>query len=84
VGQNIFLSYNTRPFEYGHFTTQGIKTTVIQTQAKLSYLLLPNLNLRVELGYVQRFEKNPIGYELKNPYIFFGIKTSFWNSYNDF
>jgi len=84
VGQNIFLSYNTRPFEYGHFTTQGIKTTVIQTQAKLSYLLLPNLNLRVELGYVQRFEKNPIGYELKNPYLFFGIKTSFWNSYNDF
>jgi len=84
VGQNIFLSYNTRPSEYGHFTTQGIKTTVTQTQIKVTYLLVPKLNMRFELGYIQRSQKNSIGYELQNPYVFFGFKTSFWNTYNDF
>ncbi len=84
VGQNIFMSYTKRPFEYGHTTAQGVKTTIMQSQVKLTYFIIPDLNMRLELGYIQRAEENTMGYVLQNPYIFVGFKTSFWNVYNDF
>jgi hypothetical protein len=84
VGQNIFLSYTTRAFDYGNRTTQGVKTNVLQSQIKFTYFIVPNMNMRLEIGYIQRSEKNDQGYSLQNPYLFFGFKTSFWNSYNDF
>jgi hypothetical protein len=84
IGQNIFLSYNTRPYEYGHRTTQGVKTTLLQSQLKFTYFIIPDMNMRLELGYIQRSEKNTQGYELQNPFLFLGFKTSFWNSYRDF
>jgi hypothetical protein len=84
VGQNIFLSYATRPFEYGNYTTQGVRTQVMQSQLKFTYFIIPDMNMRLELGYIQRSEKNDKGYLLENPYLFVAFKTSFWNSYRDF
>ena len=84
VGQNIFLSYTTHPKEYGNTIGQGVKTTFIQSDLRLTYFLVPQMNLRVELGYIQRSFKDARGYELQNPYIYFGIKTSFWNFYRDY
>lgn len=84
MGQNIFLSYNSRPYDFGHRTSQGIKTTVLQSQLKFTYYLIPDMNMRVEIGYIQRSEKNVQGYLLQNPFLFIGFKTSFWNSYRDF
>jgi hypothetical protein len=84
LGQNIFLSYTTRPYEYGHKTTQGIKTNFAQSDLRLTFFLVPRMNLRLELGYIQRSEKNAMGYELEDPFIYFGLKTSFWNFYRDF
>ncbi len=83
LGQNIFKSYITRPYEFGHKTTQGDKHTLMQSDIKLTYYLIPNLNARVELGYIQRSEKSAMGYQLENPYFYLGFKTSFWNIYND-
>jgi hypothetical protein len=84
VGQNIFQSYTTRPFEYGHFTGQGVQNHILQGSLKLTYYLIPDMNLRMELGYLQRAEKNSQGYVLQNPFIYFGIKSSFWNTYKDY
>jgi hypothetical protein len=84
LGQNIYLSYTTRPYEYGHKTTQGIKTNILQSSIKLSYYLIPKMNMRLELGYIQRSEKNDLGYVLQNPFFYLGFKTSFWNNYRDF
>lgn len=84
VGNNIFLSYTTRPFEYGHSIGQGIKTTFLQNDLKFTFFILPQMNLRMELGYIQRAEKDERGYELQNPYIYLGLKTSFWNFYRDY
>ncbi|HRD37011.1 MAG TPA: hypothetical protein PLC65_00130 [Bacteroidia bacterium] len=84
LGQNIFLPYTTRPFEYGHRTTQGIKTILLQSDIRLTYFVLPQMNLRLELGYIQRSESTDKGYQLQNPYIYFGIKTSVWNFYRDY
>ncbi len=84
VGQNIFLSYITRTSDYGNFTTQGIKTNLLQSQIKFTYYIIPDMNMRIELGYIQRSEKNTQQYVLENPFIFIGFKTSFWNSYRDY
>jgi hypothetical protein len=84
VGQNIFLSYTSRPFEYGHYTTQGIKTTLLQSQFKFTWFIVPDMNMRLELGYIQRSEKNSRNYILENPFFYLGFKTSFWNIYRDF
>jgi hypothetical protein len=83
MGQNIFLSYTTRPYEYGHKTTQGDRHQILQSDIRLTYYIIPNLNARLELGYIQRSEKSNDGYELQNPYVFIGFKTSFWNIYTD-
>ncbi len=84
VGQNIFISYNIRSGEYGHKTTQGVKTTILQSNLKFTYYLVPDMNMRLELGYIQRSEKNSLGYEVQNPFFYLGFKTSFWNIYRDF
>ena len=84
VGQNIFLSYTTRPYEYGHKTTQGVKNTFMQSDIRLTCFIVPQMNLRLELGYIQRSQSDTRGVELQNPYIYFAVKTSFWNFYRDY
>lgn len=84
LGQNIFLSYTSRPYEYGHKTTQGNKTQLLQSDVKWTYYLIPQLNLRVELGYIQRSVKDDMGYLLQSPFFYLGIKTSMHPFYRDF
>jgi len=84
VGQNIFLSYNTRPSEYGHYTTQGLRTQIIQSEVRFTWFIVPALNLRLETGWIQRGEENNRNYSLQNPYLYLGIKSSIWNSYKDY
>lgn len=84
LGQNIFLSYTTRPYEYGHKTTQGNKTQILQSDIKLTYYLFPYLNLRLELGYIQRSMLDDLKNELQSPYFYFGLKTSMHQFYRDY
>jgi len=84
VGQNIFLSYNTRPFDYGHYTTQGVRTQVMQSELRFTWFIIPELNLRLETAWIQRAEENNKNYKLQNPYLFIAIKSSLWNSYKDY
>lgn len=84
MGQNIFLSYTTRPYEYGHYTAQGVQNNYYHLDLKCSYFLIPDMNLRVEAGIMQRVQNNIEKYELQDPYIYFGIKSGFWNTYRDY
>ena len=84
VGQNIFLSYLSRPYDFGHYTGQGIKTTLLQGDFKVTYLLFPSINMRAELGYIQRSLSNERGFMRQTPYIFFGIRTGLYNRYRDY
>lgn len=84
VGQNIFLSYTSHPKEFGNVTTQGVKTKFLQSDIRVTYLIVPQMNLRMELGYIQRSERNSKGYVLQDPYFYLGIKTSIWNFYRDY
>lgn len=84
LGQNMFLSYTTRPAEYGHYIGQGDKAQILQCDVRLTYFILPQANLRAEIGYVQRSEKTKSKYELQNPFFYLSLKTSFWNFYRDY
>jgi hypothetical protein len=84
IGANIFRSYVKRAFEYGNVTTQGVKHTSLQSHVRISYLLLPKSNLRVELGYIQRSVKSSLNYQLENPYVYISVKTGLWNRYRDY
>ncbi|MES2565914.1 MAG: capsule assembly Wzi family protein [Bacteroidota bacterium] len=84
MGQNIFESYTTRPYEYGHNTTQGNKRRLMQSDIKFTYYLIPQINLRLEVGYIQRSIEDDYYYNLQSPYIYFGVKTSVHRFYRDF
>jgi hypothetical protein len=83
-GQNIFLPYTTRVRDYGNKTTQGVRTQFMQSDVKLTYYLVPQLNLRLELGYIQRSIEDAEGFKLQAPYVYFGVKTSIHNFYRDY
>jgi hypothetical protein len=82
-GSNIFLSYNTRANDYGNHVGQGFKTDLNFMEGKVSYLLNPKYNLRIELGGVYRSEKS-VEFTEKTKLITFGLRSTFRNLYQDF
>lgn len=84
MGQNIFLSYTTRPYDYLHKTGQGVKTTFVQADLRYTFYLIADLNLRLEAGIIQRMYKNAKGFDRQTPFIYAGIKTNLYNAYRDY
>jgi hypothetical protein len=82
-GSNIFKPYNTRIAEYGNVIGQGLKTDLNYLEAKVSYLLNPKYNLRVELGGIYRREKS-VEFTQRTQLITFGLRSTFRNLYQDF
>lgn len=83
VGQNIFLSYNLHPNDFGNYVGQGIKYNVMQGEFKFTYFIIRGLNLRLEAGVIERYTHS-IGYTTSTPYVYMGIKTSMYNFYRDY
>ena len=82
-GKDIFKPYNSRNSNYNNSIAQGIKTSLTFLDAKISYLLNPNYNLRLELGGQVRMEKNNLK-ENNTGIVSFGLRSSFRNFYDDF
>ncbi len=82
-GKDIYKSYNTRISDYGNKTAQGIKTNFIYLDTRISYLINPKINLRLELGAVYRKESNDLNANTTN-WITFGLRSSLRNLYQDF
>jgi hypothetical protein len=86
-GQNIFLSYipPSQSHPYDNFTTQGVKTTLIYKEFRVSYLINPAYNVNIEAGLIFRTLTSAVPTLSSNTTIFtFGIKTSLSNHYYDF
>ncbi|MFN5181630.1 MAG: hypothetical protein ACK5D5_01250 [Bacteroidota bacterium] len=91
MGQNLFLSYlnrpqlsNGNPSDFGHYTGQGVKTDFFQSDLKFTYYLKPEINLRIELGYIQTNLSNELGFVRQAPFVYLGLKSSMNNFYRDF
>jgi len=83
MGGDIFKSYLDIPNTHGNFIGQGVKNNLYYVDAKAAYVLNPKYNLRLELGYSQRYNKvQDVGTE-KSGVISFGLRSSFRNFYGD-
>ncbi|WP_144913696.1 gliding motility protein RemB [Mucilaginibacter frigoritolerans] len=82
-GQNIFISYNKAVHIYGNYIGQGLSTNYYYGQGKVSYLLNPKYNLRLEFSALFRDEKNSV-FNAKTSMITIGLRSSFRNIYTDF
>ena len=82
-GSNIFLPYNTRKNDYGNYIGQGLKTDMTFFEGRVSYLLNPKYNLRLELGGVYRNEAS-VEFTEKTKLVTFGLRSTFRNLYQDF
>ncbi|MDF3078932.1 MAG: gliding motility protein RemB [Sphingobacteriaceae bacterium] len=82
-GKDILLSYNTRQGNYGNEIGQGIQTTFNYLDGRVSWLVNPKTNLRVEAGAVYRKEANSV-FSDKTTWFTFGLRSSFRNIYQDF
>jgi len=82
-GQNIFIPYSDRIKEYGNYTLQGIKTTLIYKDFSISYLVNPSTNFNISLGVSDRSETSSLSSK-HSTYVYFGIRTSLNNIYYDF
>jgi hypothetical protein len=83
VGQNIFLSYDMHPNDFGNHIAQGIQYRIMQGEFKFTYFIIRGLNLRLEAGVIERYTHSP-GYSNSTPYVYAGIKTSMYNFYRDY
>jgi hypothetical protein len=87
-GGNIYIDNREREMSFGNETLQGIKSTTLFVDVKVGYLVNPNTNLRVELGFVYRNFNPEIEIEnitaLKTNYAYFGLVSRIKNNYNEF
>lgn len=82
-GQDINEPYMTRQSDYGYAIGDGLKTSFKYADARISYLLNPKYNLRIELGGIVRTEKNSLAVN-RTHQITFGLRSTFRNIYQDF
>ena len=79
-GKNIFEPF-TGP--QGSTTDQGLNTSFKYAQGKVSFLINPKYNLRIEAGAVLRQELNSL-MDQKTAMITFGLRSTFRDLYSDF
>lgn len=82
-GQDIFKSYEKAARFKGNYTAQGLETNIIYFDLKVNYLINANYNLKAEAGITSRRFNNFYHFQ-ENVFIYFGLKTSLFNSYYDF
>lgn len=82
-GKNINQPYTTRLAQHGYKTADGLKTNFLYLDGRVSYIINPKYNLRLELGGAVRQEKNSLGTS-RSVMATFGLRSTFRNSYQDF
>jgi len=84
-GKDIFKSYDSgRPDNYGNKIGQGTGSKLLYGDLKVSYMLNPKYNLRIEASTIYRQETLAYGYQYNANWFQFGLRSSFRNIYTDF
>lgn len=83
VGQNIYQSYLENVNEYGNYLLQGNKTSISLIELRSGWIINPEWSLVGEIGIQSRKFSDEFT-EKKYFFVFFGIKTSIENLYNEF
>ena len=82
-GGDIFLDYKTpNQQEFNNETAQGVRTTIVIADIKISYLLFAKTNLRAEVGISNRIQQSEFNTG-QTQFIYFGLRTALSNVYHD-
>lgn len=82
-GGDIFKSYRTYENKYGNRIGQGLKNQFYYADLTAAYVLNPKYNLRVEVGYTQRYRRIEGQATQKSGVLNIGLRSSFRNIYKD-
>lgn len=82
-GGDVYKSYTKPSLIYGNKTGQGFRNYLLSNEISVSYVIFPELNLKLEIGALSRlkYSQSELG---KSNYYWVGIKTSLYNIYRDF
>lgn len=84
-GKDIFKSYDEgRLGDYNNRIGQGMGSKLKYGEIKVSYMLNPKYNLRLEASTIYRQETLAYGYQYNANWFNFGLRSSFRNLYTDF
>ncbi len=84
-GGDIFQSHDTPQRVYGNYIGQGVGNNLLYADGKISYLLNPKYNLRIEAGATYRRHGIPEkGSHHQTGMLTLGLRSSFRNFYYDF
>jgi hypothetical protein len=86
VGKDIFISdfeIQGFPDSYGNEIGQGLKSTLLNAELRVGYLVNPKINLKLELAMALRKLKTDQNSEAAQ-HISFSVKTDLFNHYYDF
>ncbi|MFM7217840.1 MAG: hypothetical protein ACKO1U_07465 [Bacteroidota bacterium] len=83
LGNNIFLSYDTRPQDYGYDMFTGRECKLNTIGIRVNYLVNPKTDFVVEAGYEQRSFSSKVDNQ-QSGLVYFGLRTSLENYYFDF
>jgi len=81
-GKDIFKPYN-KDWAFDGGIGQGLKTNMMYADARVSYILNPKYNLRLEAGAIVRRESND-QWKKNSGMLTLGLRASFRNLYYDF
>lgn len=82
-GGDIYQPYINRDRDYGHNIGQGEGHYIWWNQISASYNILPKFNLRAFVDYTLRSDRSN-GTTHIDHLVQVGIRTSLWNTYNDY
>ncbi|HPH87151.1 MAG TPA: hypothetical protein PKV76_01710 [Chitinophagales bacterium] len=86
-GSNIFVSdFLIAPnlgTAYGNYFLQGVKTRLINVEARGGYLINPKINLAVEAFVNYRYQKNEF-WKQNNLFLGISLRTNITNRYTDY
>lgn len=86
-GEDIYKSYETRVQDYDNYIGQGVRTSVLNTDLQVSYLINPITDLKLFTGVVYRNflpETTTTGVEKdQTTWFTFGVKVDLFNWYLD-
>ena len=82
-GKNIFKSYRSFVRRYGNHIAQGIASDLIYADARISYVLNPKYNLRLEAAAIMRQETSSLG-RMSSGLLSIGLRSSFQDLYRDY
>ncbi|MCO5264981.1 MAG: hypothetical protein M9948_03740 [Lentimicrobium sp.] len=81
-GKDIYKSYYTYVNEFGNEIGQGLKTTLIQHDLNVSWLVNPATNLQIRAGITARSLNNAVAGK-SEMLVWFGLRSALFNQYYD-